>query len=156
MAAAAIVFAVAATAVKMKGAQDEHEATQQRMERRKKELQRNALAVEAVAQRDGFEETRRAKLVASRAQALSAFSGAGATDSTVMEIIADIEGEGEYRRNIALYRGKENARKLREDVAATEDAQDAERRAYRTKQLGSLFELGSSAYSGYPKYSSAK
>lgn len=143
---AALVLGGISTVMKMKGQKDAHRAQQAQMERRKKELERNALAVEAVAQREGFEETRRAKLVASRAQALSAFSGAGATDSTVMEIIADIDGEGEYRRNLALYRGKEDARKLREDIVATQEAQDAERRAYRTNQLTSLFDFGSSAF----------
>lgn len=57
-------------------------------------------------------ELKRSQLIASRAQALAAASGAGASDQTVTKIIADIAGEGAYRSELALYEGKEASRAL--------------------------------------------
>ena len=153
MAAIAAVLAVASTAMKMKGEADSSRATQGRMVQRKAELEANAQTVKAVAQQKGFEEDRKTKIIASRAQALAAFSGAGATDSTVSEVISDITGEGEYRRNVALYNGQEDARRLLLDARSTQQAADEERKASRTRQLTSLFDLGSSAYSKFGKSS---
>lgn len=67
----------------------------------------------AASQRTAMEETRRGDLAASRALALAAASGAGASDATAMRIIAGLKGEGSYRSAVALYRGEEEARKLR-------------------------------------------
>lgn len=149
MAAAALVFMVASTAMKMKGEKDASRETRRQLTRRKEELERNAKTVRAVAQREGFEEERKAKIIASRAQALAAFSGAGATDTTVSEVIADITGEGEYRRNVAVYGGAEDARRMLLDAEEASLSEQAERKASRTRQLTSLFELGASAYGKY-------
>ena len=151
MAAIAAGFLVASTVMKMKGQADSSRATQGRMVQRKAELEANAQTVKAVAQQKGFEEDRKTKIIASRAQAFAAFSGAGATDSTVSEVISDITGEGEYRRNVALYNGQEDARRLLLDARSTQEAADAERKASKTRQLTNLFDLGSSAYSMFGK-----
>lgn len=143
-----IVLAVASTAMKMKGAKEEHRAQQAQMARRKAELERNARLTVAVAQQQGFEQERQSRYVVSRARALAAFSGAGADDKTIMDVISDIHGEGEYRRNVAIYKGQEEARSLISQAEGTAEAMDAERKAYRYKQLGSLFDLGKSMYGG--------
>lgn len=64
----------------------------------------------AVSQLRALDEVKRGKLLASRAQAVAAASGAGASDPTVVDIIAGIAGEGAYRSELALYEGKEAAR----------------------------------------------
>lgn len=58
----------------------------------------------AAGQRAASEERRKARLVQSRVQAL-----AGASDPGVVNLMADIAGEGEYRALSALYEGDDRA-----------------------------------------------
>jgi len=67
----------------------------------------------AASQRVAAEERRQSELVASRALAVAASSGAGVTDPTVVRLIAQTKGEGVYRANLALYEGETRARQLR-------------------------------------------
>ena len=66
----------------------------------------------ASSQRAAIEARRQGRLKQSRAVAVAAASGAGASDPTVMNIIADLAGEGEYNALTALYNGEESARGL--------------------------------------------
>ena len=141
-------LAAAQTALELKANKESYLATATAMKRRKAELERNAKAAIAVSQRAGFEEERKAGLIVSRARALSAFGGAGADDATVMNIIADIEGEGEYRRNIALYRGEEESKAALRGAAATAAAMEAERTAYKYRQANTLLSSGSKMMGG--------
>ena len=77
------------------------------------QLEQNAGQQIAAAQRSGMEEERKFELMQSRAIALAAASGGGASDPTVVKIISDLAGEGSYRKSIALYQGEENARQMR-------------------------------------------
>lgn len=72
----------------------------------------------AAAQRDAVEERRQAKLVASRAIAVAAASGAGASDPSVSFLVGRIKGEGTLRAANALYAGEDRARQLRMAAAA--------------------------------------
>lgn len=74
---------------------------------------------QAVAQRNADEEHRKADLVMSRALAVAAASGGGASDPTVTNIISRIAGEGTYRGMMALYAGEEEARDMRNRARAT-------------------------------------
>ena len=58
-----------------------------------------------MAQRAAINDEERAKLVASRALAVAAASGGGASDPTVVNLIAKIASEGAYRKAADLYRG---------------------------------------------------
>lgn len=75
-----------------------------------KQLERRAGSERASSQRSAAEQKREARLVQSRALALAASSGAGASDPTIVNMMADIEGEGEYRALTELYVGEERAR----------------------------------------------
>lgn len=66
----------------------------------------------AKAQHAGLEKIRQADLVGSRALALSAASGGGAMDPTVIKIMGDIVAEGDYRSRLAGYEGELNAQGL--------------------------------------------
>lgn len=120
------------------------------------QLEQNAGQVIAASQRDALEEKRRADLAASRALALAAASGGGASDTTVVNLIAGLKGEGAYRSAVALYRGEDQARKLRtgakakryEGLAAEEGA-SYEASGYETMAAASLFDTGSTLYSRY-------
>lgn len=110
----------------------------------------------AAAQQRGFEEKRRARLVASRAVALAAAGGGGATDPTIVNLLADIDGEGAYRAAVRVYQGDETARGLRERAAGAryegelaEEAGSAKARAYKTSALASLLSGAGSLYAKY-------
>ena len=69
----------------------------------------------AAAQRDAAEQRRQARFVQSRAQAVA---GGGAGDIGVINRIADIAGEGEYRALTALYEGEDRAAGLEAQARA--------------------------------------
>lgn len=100
----------------------------------------------AASQRDAEEQKRQIRLMNSRALALAAASGAGATDPTVVRIMQNNAGEGAYRAAVSLYKGEERARAMRMEAAARDfDAatalEDGERRAgaYERAAIGSIF-----------------
>ena len=72
----------------------------------------------AAAQREALEQRRAAALIASRALAVAAASGAGASDPTVVDLIGQIYAEGNYRSALALYEGEEQARSYEVSAAA--------------------------------------
>lgn len=74
---------------------------------------RNALAVEATSQRQAVEERRKAAFAVSRARALAAASGGGATDPTVLNVEAGIGAQGEYNALSRLFTGSDEATNLR-------------------------------------------
>lgn len=101
--------------------------------------------VVAAAQRTALEEGRKSKLLESRALALAAASGGGASDPTVTKLISSLAAEGAYRSEVAMYQGEERARKLRMGVAAKEfegeqalQAGEAKADAYQIHALSSL------------------
>jgi hypothetical protein len=67
----------------------------------------------ASGQRAVMNEDKATRIAESRALALAAASGAGASDTTVVKLISDIAAEGAYRASVARYQGEERARKLR-------------------------------------------
>jgi len=81
-------------------------------------IEANALNVQAgqvvaESQRDVLDVRRVTQLAESRALALAAASGGGATAPTVVKIISRIAGEGAYNAARALYAGEEKARQLK-------------------------------------------
>lgn len=71
----------------------------------------------AVGQSQALEETRQATLVASRALAVAAASGAGVSDPTMVRVISNARGEGAVRAATALYEGQARSRALRTEAA---------------------------------------
>ena len=76
-------------------------------------MEQQATQAVAASQRDMLAERKQAELLQSRALAVAAASGAGASDTTVENIIANISGEGAYREKLALYSGKQKSLELR-------------------------------------------
>lgn len=64
----------------------------------------------AVSHREAYEQRKASALLASKALANAAGSGAGASDPTVVKLIKDIQDEGTYRSALALYEGIETSR----------------------------------------------
>jgi len=75
-----------------------------------KQLEQKAGQERAVSQRKAASARRTARYAESRALALAAASGGGASDPTVVNIMAGIAGEGEMAAQAALYEGEERAR----------------------------------------------
>ena len=109
----------------------------------------------ATSQREAAIQRHSAKILASRALAVAAASGAGATDPTVTNIIGDIISEGAYRSALAMYEGEEEAKQsefaaltLRETGSYTAAARRAESasigRASNLSMFGTLLSGGAS------------
>lgn len=69
------------------------------------QLEVNAGQERAVSQRDAIEQRRQGRLASSRALAVAAASGGGVDDPTVVNAIANLDGESEYRALTAMYEG---------------------------------------------------
>jgi len=82
------------------------------------QLRQNAGQVQAAAQRDAFQADRQGRMIASRALAVAAASGGGASDPTVVNLIAADAQEASYRKAVALYQGDDQARAMRTAAAA--------------------------------------
>jgi hypothetical protein len=83
------------------------------------QLEQNAGQVISAAQRQAFETTRTGAYTASRALAVAAASGGGASDPTVMYTISQLASETAYRRSLDLYQGEERSRQLKMSAAAS-------------------------------------
>ena len=112
------------------------------------QLDRRAGLERATAQRRAIEERRQARLAESRALAIAA-AGGGASDPTVVNTIADIEGEGAYRALTALYEGDESALGMEAEADARRRGAKATKRAGYIKAGSTILGAGASLYSRY-------
>lgn len=112
------------------------------------------------AQIRAAQEKRKSRIIQSRAMALAASSGGGASDPTVVNIISDLESEGSYRAAVAMYEGQDRARTLRLQAAGGIYEGQAGLNAGRSaaeggnyRAAGSLFSAGANLYGkyGYPR-----
>jgi hypothetical protein len=103
--AAFIPYIVAAAGTLLQGASQKGQAKSEALQ-----LEQQAGQDRASSQRAAGEQRRSARYLQSRVQALAAASGAGASDPTVVNLIGDIAGEGEFRALSALYEGESSAR----------------------------------------------
>jgi len=120
------------------------------------QLEQNAGQAIAASQLQSAEQQRQARLLASRALAVSAASGGGATDPTITHIIANIAGEGAYRGALALYQGEDKARMLRMEAEGKRyeagmaiDSANARASSYRTAATASLLSGAGSLFGKY-------
>jgi hypothetical protein len=95
--------------------------------------------IRATGERDAELKRKQARLLSSRGLAVAAASGAGASDPTVVNQLADIEAQGEYNALGTLYESEDAAR----DLEYSGKLADAEGRA---GAFGSLLQAGGSAY----------
>lgn len=121
---------------------------QQAAEFRAQQLEVNAGQQQAAAQRAALDERRRARFAQSRALAIASVSGGG-SDPTVVDIIGELAGEGEYRAMTDLYQGEEAARQLRMGAAGARFQGAAARQNYDAAATSSLIRGGMSLFSKY-------
>ena len=120
------------------------------------QLEQNAGQAIAASQLQAAEQQRQARLLTSRALAVTAASGGGATDPTITNIISKISGEGAYRSALALYQGEDRARLLRMDAEGKRyeagmalESASAKASAYRTAATASLLSGAGSLFGKY-------
>jgi len=100
------------------GAKEEGESARAMLEFQAQQQEQNAGTAIAIAQRQAAEAKRQGRYVASRALAVLAASGGGASDPGAVRILANAEAEGAYRAQMAVYEGESKARALRMEAAA--------------------------------------
>lgn len=113
----------------------------------------DAKAAQAEAQRESLIERRKAKNLMSRARAVAGASGAGSSDPTVTNILANIDTQGEVNALNALRSGDAVARGLRSGAAAARHEGQAARTA---GYLDGASTAMSGATSWYAKYGGKK
>lgn len=120
------------------------------------QLDINAGQQVASAQRAAEDERYQASLLKSRALALAAASGGGASDPTIVNLMAKLSGRGEYNSETAMYQGQEKARGMTDqarmarysgDVAMADG--EAAKDASRLSMVSTLLNGASSLYTKY-------
>lgn len=111
-------LAIAGPALKIGGTLFSSGAQAKSLKSEARQLDTKAGLERASSQREAMEERRKARLLQSRGLAVAAASGGGASDPGVVNLLADIEGEGEYRSLTALYEGNERAAGLESEAKA--------------------------------------
>lgn len=113
------------------------------------QLDARAGAVRASSQRSAIDQRRQARLTNSRALAVAAASGGSATDPTVVNIIANTEGEGEYRALTDLYNGNEQGISYEQQAAARRTEAKNIKKAGKLKAFSTVLSTGESLFSRY-------
>jgi hypothetical protein len=108
------------------------------------QLERQASDAIGSAQRRAWNEDRSTKYLASETLARAAASGGGASDPTVINIIAKQAEEGAYRRQVALYEGDSRAGQLRLQAEARRFEGGSQRAAAEGAGRASMFGAGTS------------
>lgn len=104
------------------------------------QMEQQAGQERAGAQRQSIEARRKANLAISRATALAAASGAGATDPTVMDVIGGLVSEGELAAGTARYQGEEKARGMETQASATRYEGKLAKQASRMKARATIIQ----------------
>lgn len=103
----------------------------------------------AAGQRRMIEEMRQMRLTTSRARAVNAASGGGALDPSVIDIMGDLESEGQYRADTAMYESEERARNLQGGANISRFQGKQARTAGYIKGISTLASGASTLYSRF-------
>jgi hypothetical protein len=121
-------------------------------------LREKAAAVEAASHRDAEEERRNAMLAYSRALALAGSQGGSVDDPTMVNLLGDINAEGEYRVLSTLYSGKVAASDMESQAQIIQNEGKAAKKSGQLKaastilsSIGSIYGAGAMG-KGIPDY----
>lgn len=122
------------------------------------QLRQNAGQAMAGAERSSIDVQRQVNLISSRALAVAAANGGGASNPTVINNMARIAGEGAYRQSLALYGGTEQAQHDNLQAAGEEFsgqmAVDNAKSIYDASQVATAATLMKGGASLFSKYGS--
>ena len=148
-AALPVALAVGGTLLKAGSTIMSSRAEAKQLKGQAKQLEAQAGTERASSQRRAIEDRRQARLATSRGLAVAAASGAGADDPTVVNMMADLEGEGEYRALASLYEGEEQARSLQAEAVARRTEAKNTKRAGLINAAGTILSSASSMAGKY-------
>lgn len=161
---AMIGMSIAGTALQAAGtiaagnaAKAQGEAARVAAEFKAAQLRQQAGQERAASQRDAFTERKQAELASSRGLAIAAKSGGGVLNPTVVNLLGDIEAEGEYRALMQIYQGEERAVGLEHGADAAlyegEMAYNVGKAQQKNSRFAALGQFASGAASaGYDAY----
>jgi hypothetical protein len=144
-----IALTAASTALSVGGTLSGASAQAKQLRGEADQLDAAAVADRASAQRTSIEQRRQARLLQSRALAVASASGGGASDPTVVNILARLSGEGEYRALTALYEGEEEARSKEMQARARRQEAKNVKKAALFSAGSKILETGSTLYNRY-------
>jgi hypothetical protein len=108
------------------------------------QYERQAGEARASSEREAEDERLKAERLGSRGLAVAAASGGGVDNPTILDILSNIESQGEYLAQGKMYSGKERSAGLLDQAAATRYNSEVSARATRAKGkaalIGSIFE----------------
>lgn len=114
---ASAAMQAANTAAAGKAEQAAARARQQALNHQAAQARQNAGQERASSQRAAIAERKQGELIASRALALAAASGADTSGATMENLLGDIGAEGEFRALASLFEGEERALNLETQAA---------------------------------------
>jgi hypothetical protein len=120
------------------------------------QLRQNAGQQVAASQQSAADIQRNTDYITSHALAVAGASGGGASDPTVINLIARTAGESAYRQSLALYQGTDKARQMNLQASATElggqmalTSAKSVNNASNIGAMSTLMKGGASLYSRY-------
>lgn len=120
------------------------------------QLRVNAGQAQASAQREAISIDRETQLHASRALAVAASSGGGASDPTVVNLLAQGAADGAYRKAVALYEGDDQARSLNLQAQGVDTGAAIAQAQSKSRQRAMLIDSAASAAGSYARGTSVK
>lgn len=116
----------------------------------------NAGQAQAAAQRSAIDIDRQTQLNASRALAVAASSGGGASDPTVVSLLSQNAADGAYRKAAALYEGEDQARAMNLQASGVDVGSRIAQGNSKARQAAMLVDTAASAYGGYARGTSMR
>lgn len=120
------------------------------------QFEANAKNAIGASQQGAYEQERQGTIAASRALAVAAASGGGASDPTIVNLMARMAGESHYNAMAALYQGQEQSRAMTNQASIAryggEVAQNAADTAAGAAKFSALTTAITGAGSLYAKY----
>lgn len=103
------LFSLGGSVLQAVSGSNQAKATEQAAAANQVQLNNKANADAASGERAQEQQLQKTKMVQSRATALAAASGGGASDPTVLNLVGDIGAQGEYNAAMELYNGQSRA-----------------------------------------------
>lgn len=120
------------------------------------QMRQNASDAAAASQRAAIDIGREGDYIASKQLAIAAASGGGASDPTVMNVIARSKAETAYRQSLAIYGGQAKEREMRlgaeAEIRTGKDELRTARMASFGADIGAMSTLARGGVSLYEKY----
>ena len=132
-----------------KAARDEGKARKALAFDQARQLEQRAGVTRGASQRAAVRELDVAENIQSRALALAAASGGGVTNPTVLNILADIQAEGEYRSLTQIFTGEDEARGMEAQARSLRNTGSALARSGNLKAAGTILQGVSTWQSRY-------